>query len=670
MKKQILYIILIFQPCFLRAQVKIDSLERAFAGASNDPDRYIAVRGLYNYYEETNRDSALKYAGEGRKLAVSNNKKLAEILCLDNYGYQLSGKGLYAESLNALTRAFQLAEDKKTEENTDWPLFVNGATVNGKKLMLCYTHHIYAILMWQTQNITQEIYHFSEARRIAGELGFKPRMMMADMNLGRSYIAIDKIDTALLYELEAEKLALEASFKKYLGNVYAYMGVIYSRKGEDRKALQYFHSAIRVALQEGNLSSLSNNSYFGMARFYISRNNPDSALYYSLLNLETFLSLGNITGAQVNLGSIYDNIYQSYELKGNRDSAYRYQGLALQVKDSLYKLRIKSLADFQNINFREQLKMQEMEREKVEYRNKVRIWFLLGGIAVLLLLAIIFYRNTRQKLRAKLRIEKAYADLKATQAQLVHAEKMASLGELTAGIAHEIQNPLNFVNNFSELNRELAGELKQELATGNWQSAKEIADNIIANEEKINHHGRRADSIVKGMLQHSRSSSGQKEPTDINALCDEYLRLAYHGLRARDKSFNAVMKTEFDESIGTVSVISQDLGRVILNLITNAFYAVTEKKKQLGEKFEPVVTVSTRKKGNRVEIRVADNGMGIPKKILDKIFQPFFTTKPTGEGTGLGLSLSYDIITKGHGGELKADTKEGEFAEFIIILPS
>ncbi|MBL0132145.1 MAG: two-component sensor histidine kinase [Chitinophagaceae bacterium] len=264
------------------------------------------------------------------------------------------------------------------------------------------------------------------------------------------------------------------------------------------------------------------------------------------------------------------------------------------------------------------------------------------------------------------------ADLKATQSQLIQSEKMASLGELTAGIAHEIQNPLNFVNNFSELNKELLSEMNEEIGKGNYDEVKEIARDVTENEEKINHHGKRADAIVKGMLQHSRSS-GIKEPTNINALADEYLRLAYHGLRAKDKSFNATLKTEYDETIGNINIIPQDMGRVILNLITNAFYAVGEKKKQQPD-YEPIVTVATRSiktplGGLGVLISVKDNGNGIPQNVLDKIFQPFFTTKPTGKGTGLGLSMSYDIVTKGHGGELKVETKEGEGAQFIINLP-
>ena len=245
---------------------------------------------------------------------------------------------------------------------------------------------------------------------------------------------------------------------------------------------------------------------------------------------------------------------------------------------------------------------------------------------------------------------------------------MASLGELTAGIAHEIQNPLNFVNNFSEVSNELINEMKTEFKKGDTEEGFAIAEDIKQNLEKILHHGKRADAIVKGMLQHSSSGSGKKEPTDINKLADEYLRLAYHGLRAKDKLFNATMKTDFDETIGNINIIPQDIGRVILNLITNAFYVVNEKKKSGIEGYEPSVSLSTKKENNKVLITVKDNGNGIPQKILDKIFQPFFTTKPTGQGTGLGLSLSYDIV-KAHGGELKVETKEGEGSEFIIQLP-
>jgi signal transduction histidine kinase len=277
--------------------------------------------------------------------------------------------------------------------------------------------------------------------------------------------------------------------------------------------------------------------------------------------------------------------------------------------------------------------------------------------------------------KAKQSIEVTLTELKATQTQLIQSEKMASLGELTAGIAHEIQNPLNFVNNFSEVNKELLAELAEEIEKGNYEEVKIIANDVIGNEEKISHHGRRADAIVKGMLQHSRTSSGQKEPTDINVLADEYLRLAYHGLRAKDKSFNATMKTDYDSTLEKINVIPQDIGRVILNLITNAFYAIHEKAKQqtnglpAGQAgYEPTISISTKKLGDKIFISVKDNGGGIPQKVVDKIFQPFCTTKPTGQGTGLGLSLSYDIM-KAHGGDIKVETMEGEGSEFIIQLP-
>jgi signal transduction histidine kinase len=310
------------------------------------------------------------------------------------------------------------------------------------------------------------------------------------------------------------------------------------------------------------------------------------------------------------------------------------------------------------------------------------------GLLVFLFIAVLLYRNNRHRQKAyarlqkqkqeteiqKVKAEQTLNELRATQAQLVQREKMASLGELTAGIAHEIQNPLNFVNNFSEVNVELIDDLRQDLKAGKIDDALTVSNDIKENEQKINHHGKRADAIVKGMLQHSRSNSAVKEPTDINKLADEYLRLAYHGLRAKDQSFNATIKTDFDKSIDNTNIIAQEIGRVILNLVMNAFSAVAEKKKQIGDDYEPIVSVSTRlilppPGGSRgAEIKVADNGNGIPEKILDKIFQPFFTTKPTGEGTGLGLSLTYDIV-KAHGGEIKVETKESEGTEFIIQLP-
>ena len=266
-------------------------------------------------------------------------------------------------------------------------------------------------------------------------------------------------------------------------------------------------------------------------------------------------------------------------------------------------------------------------------------------------------------------LQKSLEELKAAQAQLIQSEKMASLGELTAGIAHEIQNPLNFVNNFSEVSKELLEDMQEELDNADYEEVKLLATDVIQNLEKIMHHGKRAEGIVKGMLQHSRKSEGKKEPTDINALVDEYLRLAYHGHRAKDKTFNAQLETNFDQAIGKMEIVPQDMGRVVLNLITNAFYAVNQRKKDSEPNYVPKVMVGTIKNGSSITISVNDNGIGMKKNVLDKIFQPFFTTKPTGEGTGLGLSLSYDII-ESQGGKLKVDSVEGQGSTFTINLPN
>jgi signal transduction histidine kinase len=522
--------------------------------------------------------------------------------------------------------------------------------------------------MWRTQNSEEEIFHFKEAKRIGEAINNKVRMLLANMNLGRAYTNISKLDSALLFEKNAEAISLSSGFLKYLAFIFYQQGVIYLRMGDINTAKRYFYESLRSGREQNNLSAMG-RSYHELTKLYFNQKNKDSSLYYAKKSIETLNALGSLSGTELNLGITYEYLHKVYQLRDQFDSSYKYQGLALAIKDSLYNSRIKNLAEFQNLTLGEKLRLQNLEKEKVVYQNKVRIYFLLGGIAVLLLLAIIFYRNNRQKHKAKLKIEKAYDDLKATQQQLVQAEKMASLGELTAGIAHEIQNPLNFVNNFSEVNRELISEMRNEIEAGNLDEVKTIAQDIEDNEEKIIFHGKRADGIVKSMLQHSRTSSGKKEPVDINALADEYLRLAYHGLRARDKSFNAKFATDFDDGIGKINVLPQDIGRVILNLITNAFYSVTEKKKLSVDAYEPTVAVSTRKTGDKIEIRVTDNGTGIPQKSLEKIFQPFYTTKPTGQGTGLGLSLSYDIVTKSHGGDLKVRNKEGEGAEFIITLP-
>jgi len=396
------------------------------------------------------------------------------------------------------------------------------------------------------------------------------------------------------------------------------------------------------------------------------------------------LQQSTVVSDKMDIRDSYQGLAILDSINGNYKQSYEHYKLYILYRDSLINNETtkKSLqAKMQYESDKKEAAAKALQDKKDAEAKRIRNlhYFAIAALAVLafviLLIAFIQWRNNKHKQKAnallqqqKEKVESTLTELKSTQAQLIQSEKMASLGELTAGIAHEIQNPLNFVNNFSEVNTELIDELSQEAEKGNIEEVKAIASDIKENEQKINHHGKRADAIVKGMLQHSRASTGVKEPTDINALADEYLRLAYHGLRAKEKTFNAELKTDFDNSIGKINIIPQDIGRVLLNLYNNAFYAVNEKKKQHPEVYEPTVSVSTTKIGNQITIIVKDNGNGIPQKAVDKIFQPFFTTKPTGQGTGLGLSLSYDII-KAHGGELKVDTKEGEYAEFVILLP-
>jgi signal transduction histidine kinase len=469
------------------------------------------------------------------------------------------------------------------------------------------------------------------------------------------------------------------------------LGEISLKKGDKPLAKQYYYAGIQSALHN-NASSGIGWGYFTLSKYYLEEKNSDSSLFYAKKTFETYLLSATPTNI-FTIGDVYENLFKSYQLRNQFDSAYKYQGLTLAANDSSNKSRIKNLAEFQNVGFKEQLRLRDVEKEKLAYQSKIRMYTMLAGIGVFMLIAFLLYRNNRNRQKAntqlqkqkeeieqqKKNVEQTLVELKSTQAQLIQSEKMASLGELTAGIAHEIQNPLNFVNNFSEVNKELIAEMREEIIKGNYDEVSVLAKDVEDNEEKINHHGKRADAIVKGMLQHSQTSTGRKEPTDINNLADEYLRLSYHGLVAKDKTFSATLKTNFDETIGNINIIPQDIGRVLLNLYNNALYAVQVKQKEGSlersttfEKwstlYEPTVFVSTKKMGDKVHMSVKDNGNGISQKIVDKIFQPFFTTKPTGQGTGLGLSLSYDIV-KAHGGEIKVVTEEGEGAEFIIQLP-
>jgi signal transduction histidine kinase len=523
-----------------------------------------------------------------------------------------------------------------------------------------------------TGNMDKQIVSYRKADSIASVVKDSTLQALANMNLGSVYLDKNNLDSALLFEQTALKLfaALPVNARRYEGLALNHLAEIYQKKGDTELSHNTFIKAIAVNTKQNNLAALG-GSYALLGNLFKTNNKPDSGIVYAKKARDILKDLNNLSG----MAKVYNLISSLFDQKNNKDSAYHYLKLAGSLKDSFNDTEKKNLQAYQNVGFDNQMRLEALEKERADRAKSIQLIFLcaflLAAITVFTSTFIAYKREKKSKKivnEQKAELETTLHELKSTQSQLIQSEKMASLGELTAGIAHEIQNPLNFVNNFSEVNKELLVELKDEIKKGNLDEVNAIADDVISNEEKINHHGKRADAIVKGMLQHSRSSNGIKEPTDINALCDEYLRLAYHGLRAKDKSFNAILKTDFDESIGNINIIPQDIGRVLLNLINNAFYAVDEKKKSGVEKYEPTVSLSTSKMGGKVAIKVTDNGNGIPQKVLDKIFQPFFTTKPTGQGTGLGLSLSYDIV-KAHGGELKVETKEGEGSIFIIQLP-
>jgi signal transduction histidine kinase len=498
------------------------------------------------------------------------------------------------------------------------------------------------------------------------------------VNIGESYLNLGKTDSAGYY---LQQSYLQAKPFADMGPIIERdLGEVEIARGHREKALKYLQTAIKLSTSIVDLQTLS-MSWLSTAKLYHNNKQQDSAEFYAQKAFDLARS-GKLEQDALNAGNA---LYSYYDEDHNLPMAYKYFKLATAAKDSLFSQdRVKQML---SLDFDEKQRQREIAAAQEQYRATERMYALIAGLVVVLLLAIIFWRNSTQRQKAnellqsqnkeiekqKKAAENALGELKTTQNQLVQSAKMASLGELTAGIAHEIQNPLNFVNNFSEVSVEMLGELKAESrkpkAERDEQLENELIDDLASNLEKIKHHGKRADFIVKGMLEHSRASTGERQVTNINVLADEFLKLSYHGLRAKDKSFNAELVTHFDDKLPKVNIVQQDIGRVLINLFGNAFYAVNQKAKTTGNGYKPTVEVSTAQQNGSIVISVKDNGTGIPDNIREKIMQPFFTTKPTREGTGLGLSLSYDIVVKGHGGKINIESKEGEGSEFIIDLP-
>jgi len=624
-----------------------DSMKNLLAQSRMDTTRVLLLSQLANKYLFFNPDTAIIMTQQALQLSRKLNFRRGEVRALTQFGAILLTQGEYPKALEVEFEALRISKNSHDPE--------------AEATSMVYIGAVYIRLSEYLQGLR----YLQQALRIPDCT--RNMNILALSNIGDGYERMNRLDSASFYQLKAETMLKESPRGALQSLVLMRLGIIQTGLGNNAGALRHYHDALDNTYVTGDLLNRGRAQH-QIAELYHQFGQPDSSLTYARLAFTTCQRVSQKFW-QLSASNLLVKLFQE---RNNLDSAFYYQQVASAIKDSLYGPE--KFQRLQLLTSIEQQRQQEILQAQADFKNKIRLVALLAAVGVFLLLAIILYRNNRQKQKAnallhrqKNEIQDTLTELKTTQSQLIQSEKMASLGELTAGIAHEIQNPLNFVNNFSEVNKELLAEMRGEIKKGNYDEVNALAKDVEDNQEKINHHGKRAEAIVKGMLQHSRSSSGVKEPTDINALADEYLRLAYHGLRAKDKSFNASMKTDFDDTIGNINIIPQDIGRVILNLITNAFYVVTEKKKQVGDGYEPTVSLSTKKINGKVEIKVRDNGNGIPQKVLDKIFQPFFTTKPTGQGTGLGLSLSYDII-KAHGGEFKVETKEGEYAEFIITL--
>lgn len=682
MKKYICLFLFIFTANVLLAQsfnaAVIDSLKNELLKAKNDTTKILILDRLTTLLSSSNQTQALRYGREAWNLANKSKYEKGKVLSALSSGQIMLNTSDYAEALNKLLEARYICEKNKMPKE-----LVN---VN-LKLALLYTNR---------QQFKSALEYLSKANQIKDSLQVSELEYAVNQTSGYVYKDMGKHQQALVFFKKAYQSLLKNNNFHQLSTTSYFIASTFVALNQKDSALIYFRKSLSVQskFHEGRV-------YYGLASVFKASNKLDSAIFYAKKALNSFnrnqpLSI-SILSAQL--------LSELYEKKNDLKEALRYNKIAMAEKDSLVSQeqvrQIERLA--YDAKERELMTQRRIEMHQADFEDKIKIYALTFLLLVVLLVLFFLYRNNKIKHKAnqllhsqkeeidiqRTKAEKALQDLKATQAQLIQSEKLASLGELTAGIAHEIQNPLNFVNNFSELSIDLAQELKEEIEKVSIpEKDKEFIDEIISdltqNQQKINQHGKRASSIVKGMLQHSRTSSGEKELTDINALADEYLRLSYHGLRAKDKSgstsrFNADFKTDFDENLPKIAVVPQEIGRVLLNLFNNAFYAValgvsaTLNDRSLQN---PKVVVSTRWLSKAagvpaeiIELRVIDNGTGMSEATKAKIFQPFFTTKPTGEGTGLGLSLSYDIITKGHGGTLEVESIEGKGTTFIIKLP-
>jgi len=650
-----------------------DSLRHLIETTTNDTFKMKASRSMGFYFQESRADSALYYHDLQLKLAQQLDLKIWEAEAFSQRGYVLMLLGKYPDSFESFTKGMEIAKTKENEtKNWNPEVFSNAPNLHDSRMaVLAMIYNDLGNLYRSVGNKALQKNAHLEAIRMAKKINNVRILERGFSNLSQSYQPLS--DSEFVNLSKAVRYAEISGYKKYSGTNYMKLAKFYEQQHKIDSTLKYLQASIKTNQDENNLRGLAaSNSY--ASQYFLERHINDSAIAYG----HNALKAAKQTTTSVEMREAYKALAYSYANAKDLDSAYNYLYLESTLNDQLKTEKINQISQYQNVFFGEQLKLKALEEERKDYDSRLRMYVLCGIILAFFALAVFLYRDNRIKQKAKSKVVQAFRQLKVTQVQLVQSEKMASLGQLTAGIAHEIRNPLNFVTNFSEVSAELIIEMEKEMKKGDLEETKFLMDSIKSNLDKINHHGKRAEAIVEGMLQHSRSSSGTKEPTKINKLADEYLRLAYHGLRAKDKTFNATLKTDFDESIGEVVMIPQEIGRVILNLITNAFYAVNEKKTAteislVEADYEPTVWLSTKRISQvggieAIAIAVRDNGNGIPKDVLHKIFQPFFTTKPTGKGTGLGLSMSYDIV-KAHSGKITVETEPKTGTTFCILLP-
>jgi two-component system, NtrC family, sensor kinase len=508
-----------------------------------------------------------------------------------------------------------------------------------------------------------------QAYALSKTTGDQLKMTFNCSHIGYAYDLLGQSDSALFYQFMALKTYQGLKHGPLKSLILTRLGVVYANKKHDDSALYYYRQALKniyLVNDQVNKSKVQGK----MSQLFERADQYDSSLYYARMAFEN----GSRSAQKLELMETAELLSRLYKNKMNLDSAYYYEKESGRIRTELFGPE--KFRHLQLIMLNEQQKIQEKESEQQDFKYRSRIIALVATAVVLLIIGFILWRTSRQNKKARERTEQAYSNLKAAQQQLIHREKMASLGELTAGIAHEIQNPLNFVNNFSEVNKELLNELKDLLVKGKDSTvtvpAKDLAENILENEEKILFHGKRADGIVKNMLEHSHSAAGEQVITDLNSLIEEYIKLALSNQNIRAKNYEIRINRNYDNSIGQLKIIPREIGRVILNIINNAVYAIKEKADLIDftlqpQNYVPEISISTKKTHSNVLIIIKDNGNGIPEKIMTKVMQPFFTTKPAGQGTGLGLSLSYDII-KSHNGEIKISSKPGEFTEVIVML--